>query len=492
MAYNPINSNGQATMANSTPIVIASDQSIISTIDPDVSVSGTITAADIVVGTPSGTGTLLTGTSTAGSTVALACPGGDSAWVIQVIGTFGGTTIYWEASVDSTNGSDGNWIAINGRQTGIVNTVLSNNTTVAGFFRGNTSGISYLRIRAIGGATISVSAKLRISSGSGAIFLNASIPAGTNIIGKIGIDQTTPGTTNLVALAANQSINNAQVNGVATSTGTGIMGTGTQRITIASDNDALTVKQTTAANLNATVVGTGTFAVQAASTLAAETTKVIGTVNIAASQTVAAVTAITNALPIGANVIGKVTIDQTTPGTTNLVALAANQSVNNTQIGGVTMSVGNGVTGTGSQRVTIASDNTAFSVNATLTANAAPHNIGVTLIHKDAVYSTTQTTTILWTPTAGKKFVVTDISINTGGTITGIVTLYDAASATAYAAGTTPAIWRGEFAPSTTTKPGLIKSFNIPYVSTTINNILFVTTSAAINPLYIQLNGYEI
>lgn len=37
------------------------------------------------------------------------------------------------------------------------------------------------------------------------------------------------------------------------------------------------VRQTTAANLNATVVGTGTFAVQA--TLAAETTKVIGTVN---------------------------------------------------------------------------------------------------------------------------------------------------------------------------------------------------------------------
>lgn len=371
MAYNPINSNGQATMANSTPIVIASDQSAISTINPDISVSGTITAADIVVGTPSGTGTLLTGTSTVGSTVALACPGGDSAWVIQVIGTFGGTTIYWEGSVDSTNGTDGNWISLNGRQTGVVNTVLSNNTTVAGFFRGNTSGISYLRVRAIGGTSISVTVKLRISAGSGPIFLNASIPAGTNIIGKTGIDQTTPGTT-------------------------------------------------------------------------------------------------------------------------NLVALAANQSVNNTQIGGVTMSVGNGVTGTGTQRVTIASDNTAFSVNATLTANVAPHNIGVTLIHKDAVYSTTQTTTILWTPTAGKKFVVTDISINTGGTITGIVTLYDAASATVYAAGTTPAIWRGEFAPSTTTKPGLIKSFNIPYVSTTINNILFVTTSAAINPLYIQLNGYEI
>lgn len=57
--------------------------------------------------------------------------------------------------------------------------------------------------------------------------------------------------------------------------------------------------------------------------LASETTKVIGTINIAAAQTIAtvttvtAVTAITNALPAGSNIIGNVRIDQTTPGTTN-------------------------------------------------------------------------------------------------------------------------------------------------------------------------------
>lgn len=69
-------------------------------------------------------------------------------------------------------------------------------------------------------------------------------------------------------------------------------------------------------------------------------------------------------LVAGSAVIGKVGIDQTTPGTTNLVALAANQSVNVAQVNGVTTLMGNGVTGTGSQRVTIASDNTAFSTNA--------------------------------------------------------------------------------------------------------------------------------
>lgn len=48
--------------------------------------------------------------------------------------------------------------------------------------------------------------------------------------------------------------------------------------------------------------------------------------------------------------------------------LVPNQSVNVAQINGVTPLMGNGVTGTGSPRVTIASDNTAFSVNATLAA----------------------------------------------------------------------------------------------------------------------------
>lgn len=64
------------------------------------------------------------------------------------------------------------------------------------------------------------------------------------------------------------------------------------------------------------------------------------------------------ALVAGSAVIGKVSIDQTTPGTTNLVALAANQSVNVAQINGITVLMGNGASGTGAQRVTIANDST--------------------------------------------------------------------------------------------------------------------------------------
>jgi hypothetical protein len=112
-------------------------------------------------------------------------------------------------------------------------------------------------------------------------------------------------TPDSVALPSNQSVNVSQINAVTPLMGNGVTGTGSQRVTIASDNTAFSVNatlsaettkvigtvnqgtspwvigQSTAASLNATVVGTGTFAVQAAATLNAETTKVIGVVRTA-------------------------------------------------------------------------------------------------------------------------------------------------------------------------------------------------------------------
>lgn len=68
------------------------------------------------------------------------------------------------------------------------------------------------------------------------------------------------------------------------------------------------------------------------------------------------------ALVAGSAIVGKFGIDQTTVGTTNGVSLA--------QIGTATVLTGNGTSGTGSQRVNIASDNTAFPVLASLQAIA--------------------------------------------------------------------------------------------------------------------------
>lgn len=123
---------------------------------------------------------------------------------------------------------------------------------------------------------------------------------------------------------------------------------------------------------------------------------------------------------------------------------------------------------------------------------AAPHNFGYTLVHRNGEYTTAQTGVALWTPTTGRRFVVTDITITTGGTNSGVVTVWQGASAdTTYTVGTDPVIFRGEFAPTATSKPGVVKSFNVPFVSSTADHIVRVTTSASIT-VYIQLNGYEI
>lgn len=102
---------------------------------------------------------------------------------------------------------------------------------------------------------------------------------------------------------------------------------------IASTTNALNVN---VQNTSLAVTNTGTFAVQA--TLAAETTKVIGTVNQGTSPWVANATL------------------QTQTDTTMI------GGVNIKEINAVTPLMGNGVTGTGSLRVTVASDNTAFSI----------------------------------------------------------------------------------------------------------------------------------
>jgi len=161
------------------------------------------------------------------------------------------------------------------------------------------------------------------------------------------------------------------------------------------------VRQATASNLNATVVGTGTFAVQA--TLSAETTKVIGTVrNLGNAGAVfdgvnTAATAPANGI-LGLGLYNSTEPSPTTgqsvgiqldskgrqrmvlmdaAGNTRGLNIDSNNNagvvlqtqtdtvmvggVNIKEINAVTPLMGNGATGTGSQRVTIANDNTGIA-----------------------------------------------------------------------------------------------------------------------------------
>lgn len=159
---------------------------------PDITATGTITATDAVVAAPAGAGATVSGTSTASSYVFVAMSGGDSAWNVQITGLTSGS-LYFEGSLDSTNGINGQWVAVNGRQTGIVNTVLGYVATTNGVFRGNTSGLKYFRVRSVGALTGTPAIVINISDGTGAIFLNASIPAGSNNIGNTGLVNTSGG-----------------------------------------------------------------------------------------------------------------------------------------------------------------------------------------------------------------------------------------------------------------------------------------------------------
>jgi hypothetical protein len=122
----------------------------------------------------------------------------------------------------------------------------------------------------------------------------------------------------------------------------------------------------------------------------------------------------------------------------------------------------------------------------------AQHNFGYVVRNFTTEYTTTQTGAAIWTPTTGRRFVVTDFTISTGGTTAGVVTLWQGASAdTTYTVGTDPAVFRGEFSPTATAKPGVVKSFAVPWMSSTVDHVLRITSSAAMT-LYVQINGYEI
>jgi hypothetical protein len=118
-------------------------------------------------------------------------------------------------------------------------------------------------------------------SGGGAVVLSP----GSNIVGKVGIDQTTPGTTNGVQLTAGSAIAGnfrvdqttpgttngvslAQVGSTTVATGNGVTGAGVQRVTIASDQTAFTVFNVPKTSCGSTAVGVALQAVPLSATLA--------------------------------------------------------------------------------------------------------------------------------------------------------------------------------------------------------------------------------
>jgi hypothetical protein len=159
-------------------------------IPANTTVTGTLSASDAVVGAPVGDGTLVSGASTAGSVVAAVIPDGFQAWTLLIKGYTTGT-VYTEASNNSTNGTDGDWVEVKGRRTGtapgtesVVYAMVAN-----GYYRGAGGGFKYIRARSIGATGVSITWVL--SAGLGATFLNSGIPGGSSSIGTVGLNAGT-------------------------------------------------------------------------------------------------------------------------------------------------------------------------------------------------------------------------------------------------------------------------------------------------------------
>lgn len=178
-------------------------------------VAGTITASDTALPAPTHNGALLTGAPSVNSYFASAGNAAFSTWVVEIIGTLGGATFYFEGSTGSTDGSDGNWVSLTSLQRGVNGSPLGFFTTTEGEFTGNATGLSFFRVRAVGGVGVNVNIGLNFSRGAIAVNFNASMPAGANVIGNID--------------------NVAKIGGVDVSMGAGVVDAGTQRVSLASD-----------------------------------------------------------------------------------------------------------------------------------------------------------------------------------------------------------------------------------------------------------------
>ena len=157
----------------------------------------------------------------------------------------------------------------------------------------NPVNVGGVTTEAIATSVASVDGKITACN-TGAVVVSTlpTTPAGTNLIGKVGIDQTTPGTTNGVQVNAALPAGTANIGDVDIAT------------IAAGDNNIGNVDIVT---LPALVAGTAN----------------IGDVDIA------------SAIPAGTNLIGKVGIDQTTPGTTNGVQVNAALPAGTNNIGDV-------------------------------------------------------------------------------------------------------------------------------------------------------------
>lgn len=388
MAYQPQNINGQATMANSSPVVIASDQSAL-----PVSQSGTWN---------------LTGT--------ISLPTGAATATLQ---TTGNSSL---SSIDGKTPSLGQALAAASVPVVLTAIQLSTLTPLSTVAVTQSTSPWVVSGTVTIGAGSAVLGHVIVDSGTitAVTAITNALPAGTNLLGKISIDQTTPGTTNKVSLGSDviHTIIDSATLGTVTVASHAVTNAGTFAVQAAQSgtwnitNISGTITLPTGAATEATL---STLNGKIPSNLTVTSTRLLvdgsgvtqpvsGTF-WQATQPVSGPLTDTQlratAVPVSGTIaFSNSTIAVTNAGTFAVQATPVTQAdtfmlggINLKEINAVTPLMGNGITGTGSLRVTIASDNTAFSVNATLAASSAV--IGHVIVDSGTIGAVTAITNAL-------------------------------------------------------------------------------------------------
>jgi hypothetical protein len=99
-------------------------------------------------------------------------------------------------------------------------------------------------------------------------------------------------------------------------------------------------------------------------------------------------------------------------------------------------------------------------------------------------YTTIQTGAVVWTPTTGNRFMITDIAVSVSGTTAGTVTIFDEVNTL------NQIIFKQEAAPTAAEPQRYNENFTTPYYSVGTNNSVRVTTSAAMT-VRVHVRGFE-
>jgi hypothetical protein len=299
---------------------------------------------------------------------------------IQLLGTWSGT-VNFQCSNDGTNFSA---CAVRDMSTGAYVT----STTSNGIWSAGASTTNF-RVRTATINSGTVSSEVLLSTLPSNELSNGAATESTlsTLNGKVTACNT--GSVTISTFPDNEPINIAQMNGTAVTMGNGASGTGVQRVTIASDSTGvLACTQSGTWNVN-NVSGTVSLPTGAA-TSANQTTEItsLQLIDDAVTTTASAITTKglaasgtdgTNARILKTDTSGELQIDVLTIPSVTIGTFPDNEPFNVAQINGVAPSMGNGASGTGVQRVTIASDSTGivnqggtWTVQPGNTANTTP------------------------------------------------------------------------------------------------------------------------